>query len=183
MPTNIQATYAALNSHYLNTATMRINKDYLNDALQIAMDNDRDLYKAKCDDKVSPRVVLWNTLLYLTDSCIEYEELPNLNTPYKATSPQVKKWLFEYGDGYDTIAPMIEYVVEERKRMEMENARELFDGRKYLKLYATNDINGNKIAKEFFVDGTVEYVKDARLTLTSDKFYRTLSGLRASRLV
>lgn len=183
MPTNIQATYAALNSHYLNTATMRINKDYLNDALQIAMDNDRDLYNAKFDEKRSPRIVVWITLLYLANACIAYEELPNLNFPYKATSSQVKKWLFEYGDGFDTIAPMIEYVVEERKRMVIENARTLYDGRKYLKLYATNDVNGNKVAKVFFMDGSVEYVKDARLPLTSDKFYRTLPGLRASKMV
>lgn len=58
----------------------------------------------------------------------------------------------------------------------------LFNGKEYIAFHAAMDVNGNKVAKVFYSDGTTEIVKDARLPLTSDKFYKSLSGLRSSKL-
>jgi hypothetical protein len=57
----------------------------------------------------------------------------------------------------------------------------LFDGREYIKLYTALDLNGNKVAKVFFANGIIEMIKDARLPLSGDKFYKSLSGLRQSK--
>jgi len=57
----------------------------------------------------------------------------------------------------------------------------LFDGREYIKMHAAMDKNGNKVAKVFFPDGHTEIIKDARLPLSSDKFYKSLSGLYGSK--
>lgn len=59
--------------------------------------------------------------------------------------------------------------------------RTLFNGKQYYKIYCALDKNGNKIAKVFYVDGTTEIVRDPRLPLSSDKFYKSLSGLYASK--
>jgi hypothetical protein len=58
--------------------------------------------------------------------------------------------------------------------------KQLWDGREYIEIYTAMDINGNKTAKVFFTNGTVEIIKDARLPLTCDRFYRSVAGLRRS---
>lgn len=47
--------------------------------------------------------------------------------------------------------------------------------------YSTLDKNGNKVAKIFYVDGTTEIVRSPLLPWSSDKFYKSLSGLYASK--
>lgn len=59
--------------------------------------------------------------------------------------------------------------------------RTLWDGREVVKIHAAMDINGNKVCKVFYPDGKTEIIKDARMPLTSDKFYRSLSGLYKSK--
>lgn len=49
------------------------------------------------------------------------------------------------------------------------------------KWYSAMDKNGNKVAKLFYVDGTTEIVKSPLLPLTSDKHYKSLSGLYNSK--
>lgn len=43
------------------------------------------------------------------------------------------------------------------------------------------DQNGNKVAKIFYEDGTTEITRSPMLPWTSDKFYKSLSGLYGSR--
>lgn len=54
-------------------------------------------------------------------------------------------------------------------------------GKAVYKWYSAMDINGNKVAKIFYVDGTTEIVKSPLLPLTSDKHYKSLSGLYNSK--
>lgn len=59
-----------------------------------------------------------------------------------------------------------------------------YKGKAVYKWYTTNDINGNKIAKIFYVDGTTEIVRGSDtylLPIISDKHYKSLSGLYASK--
>ena len=58
----------------------------------------------------------------------------------------------------------------------------LFNGKEYIAFHAAMDVNGNKVAKVFYTDGTTEIIRDARLPLTSDKFYHSLSSLYHSKL-
>lgn len=56
-------------------------------------------------------------------------------------------------------------------------------GKPVWKWYHTLDKNGNKVAKIFYVDGTTDIVKGGNACLlpwSSDKFYKSLSGLYAS---
>jgi hypothetical protein len=59
--------------------------------------------------------------------------------------------------------------------------RKLWDGREFVKINSANDKNGNKVSKVFFPDGHTEIIKDARLPITSDKWYKSLSGMRKSK--
>ncbi len=61
-------------------------------------------------------------------------------------------------------------------------AKTLFNGKEYIAFHAAMDVNGNKVAKVFYTDGSTEIIKDPRLPLTSDKFYNSLSGLYRSKL-
>ena len=58
----------------------------------------------------------------------------------------------------------------------------LFNGKEYIAFHAAMDVNGNKVAKVFYTDGTTEIIRDARLPLTSAKFYHSLSSLYRSKL-
>lgn len=59
--------------------------------------------------------------------------------------------------------------------------KKLFNGKLYYKIYAANDTNGNKVGKVFYIDNTVEFIRDPRLPLEVDKFYKSMGGLRKSR--
>jgi hypothetical protein len=56
-----------------------------------------------------------------------------------------------------------------------------WNGKQVKKWYAAMDINGNKVGKIFYMDNTTEIVRDARLPIISDKFYKSMSGLYKSR--
>lgn len=49
------------------------------------------------------------------------------------------------------------------------------------KWHSAIDKNGNKVSKIFYEGGTTEIVRSALLPWTSNKFYRSLSGLYGSR--
>ena len=57
----------------------------------------------------------------------------------------------------------------------------MWKGKAVYKWYSAMDINGNKVAKLFYVDGTTEITRSPLLPLTSDKHYKSLSGLYSSR--
>lgn len=57
----------------------------------------------------------------------------------------------------------------------------IWKGKVVYKWYSAMDKNGNKVAKLFYVDGTTKIVRSPLLPLTSDKHYKSLSGLYNSR--
>ena len=57
----------------------------------------------------------------------------------------------------------------------------MWKGKAVYKWYSAMDINGNKVAKIFYVDVKTEIVRSPLLPLISDKFYKSLSGLYSSR--
>jgi hypothetical protein len=106
MKTNKQITFAALNSHYLDTSDMRINADYLNDAIIMWGENTERFYKAYTQSKRKIHSIVWEIFTDLTNDHIRSNEYP-YHQDYHATSEQLKAWLKEYGDGYDTLLPAI----------------------------------------------------------------------------
>ncbi|QHJ85075.1 MAG: hypothetical protein [Bacteriophage sp.] len=56
-----------------------------------------------------------------------------------------------------------------------------WNGKPVKKWHSAMDRNGNKVGKIFYEDGTTEIWRDARLPRTSDKFYKSLSGLYGSK--
>jgi hypothetical protein len=111
MKTSKEATYAGLNAHFLISAN-KINADWLNETLQIKLDNERALYDAMKDPHRKPHVVAWMALEHTANAYIAYEVEPA--APMYASSAQLKSWLNEYGNGYDTIAPTVQYIIDER---------------------------------------------------------------------
>ena len=62
--------------------------------------------------------------------------------------------------------------------------RQTSDGRVYFKFYSAVDINGNRVLKVFYTDGTTEIIKGSRayeFPMVADKYYKSLSGLRQSK--
>ena len=108
MRTNKDITFAALNSHYLDTSKMEINEEYLNDAIIIWGENTRRFYEAYTRSRRSIRSIVWEMFADLTNNHIKSNEYP-YNQDCYASSEQLKKWLSEYGDGYDTLFPSIDY--------------------------------------------------------------------------
>ena len=108
MRTNKAITFVALNSHYLDTSKMKINEEYLNDAIIIWGENTRRFYEAYTRSRRSIRSIVWEMFADLANNHIKSNEYP-YNQDCYASSEQLKKWLSEYGDGYDTLLPAIDY--------------------------------------------------------------------------
>jgi len=116
MRTNKDYTYEVLNSYFLNTATMKINETYLNDLLDITAFNTKWIY-----DKMTTRRSKSTTIAFY--SLIEWcnQELRLEHPGYYASNEQVKKWLNEYGNGYDSIKEIADFI-EEYRNNEIFNA-------------------------------------------------------------
>ena len=108
MRTNKAITFTALNSHYLDTSKMEINEEYLNDAIIIWGENTRRFYEAYTRSRRSIRSIVWEMFTDLANNHIKSNEYP-YNQDCYASSEQLKKWLSDYGDGYDTLLPAIDY--------------------------------------------------------------------------
>ena len=108
MRTNKAITFAALNSHYLDTSKMKINEEYLNDAIIIWGENTRRFYEAYTRSRRSIRSIVWEIFTDLANNHIKSNEYP-YNQDCYANSEHLKKWLLDYGDGYDTLLPSIDY--------------------------------------------------------------------------
>jgi len=105
MKTKKEITFNTLNSYFLNTATMKINEEYLNHLLNIhCFNSDRQLYEDMKNKRTKSRNLAWRGLIGLTNELINCEEYP---VKYYATGEQLKKWLNEYGRGYETIAETV----------------------------------------------------------------------------
>ena len=107
MKTRKAITYSALNSHYLDTSDMRINAEYLNDALIIWGENTKHFYDAYTKSKRPIRSIVWEIFTDLANHHIKTNEYP-YNQDCYASSDQLKAWLHEYGNGYETIRPTFE---------------------------------------------------------------------------
>lgn len=106
MKTNKAITFAALNSHYLDTSKMRINEEYLNYALIMWGENTEHFYIAYTQTKRSIKSIVWEIFTDLVNHHIKDNEYP-YNQDHVASSYQLKAWLEEYGDGYETLLPAI----------------------------------------------------------------------------
>ena len=106
MRTNKAITFAALNSHYLDTSNMRINEEYFNDALIIWGENTERFYKAYTQSNRKIPSIVWEIFTDLANHHIKTNEYP-YNQDCYASSEQLKAWLKEYGDGYETLLPAI----------------------------------------------------------------------------
>ena len=106
MKTRQAITFAALNSHYLDTSKMQINEDYLNDAIIMWGENTKKFYDAYTKSRRPIRSIVWEILQDLANDHIRTNEYP-YNQDHYASSEQLKKWLTEYGSGYDTLLPAI----------------------------------------------------------------------------
>lgn len=59
-----------------------------------------------------------------------------------------------------------------------------YNGKEIKKVHSALNRNGNKILKVFYADGTSEIIRGAHVydfPIISDKFYKSLSGLYASK--
>lgn len=109
MKTNMNITLEALNGHYL-TSGNTINEDYLCEAITMWAMNTQHLYNAIANSKRKLTSIVFETLIDLTNDHIRGEGYSN----YQCASYQLKKWLTEYGNGYDTLAAAVQELELER---------------------------------------------------------------------
>jgi len=92
---------------------MQINKEWLEHHLDITIFNNSWIYEKMQNKRTKSHSIVWCGLMQLADDCIKEIEAPNNN--YYASSDQLKKWLDEYGSGFDTLADMVAYVEQYRQ--------------------------------------------------------------------
>ena len=104
-------TFEVMHGAYL-MSNNKINEGYLNDTLQIYIRNEYPIYQMLQSKRTKAHSVAWAALMYDANTRLKWNG-------YNATctSEQLKKWLAEYGRGYETIAETVEFVEEERKEL------------------------------------------------------------------
>jgi hypothetical protein len=85
---------------------MRVNKEYLNDALIMWGENTERFYKAYTQSNRKIQSIVWEIFTDLVNQHIRDNEYPYNQDCYPSSS-QLKVWLNEYGDGYETLLPAI----------------------------------------------------------------------------
>ena len=114
MRTNKNITFNALNSYFLDTSNNTINKSWLEHHLDVTIMNTRNIYDKLASKRNKTRSIVWCGLIELANACIKEIEYP-YNQDCYASSEQLKKWLDEYGNGYDTLADIIDQVEQYRQ--------------------------------------------------------------------
>lgn len=109
MKTNINKTIEVLCGHYLMEDNT-INEEYLCDAIEMWAMNTKMLYDAVVNSSRKMTSVVWETLISLTN-----DHLKNEGYKCECMSYQIKKWLNEYGNGYDTLNAAVEALENERQ--------------------------------------------------------------------
>jgi hypothetical protein len=112
MKTNIEITFSALNSHYL-MSNNRINTEYLCDAVVMWAMNTERLYNELVKSGRKITSVVWEAFADLANDHIKMEE-----RGYSCSGYQLKKWLNEYGNGYDTLAQVVQELTSERRALQ-----------------------------------------------------------------
>jgi hypothetical protein len=110
MKTNIQVTFNALGGHYLTSADT-INADYLCEAITMWAMNTQHIYDAVMNSKRKITSIVFEALIDLTNDHIRGEGYTN----YQCANYQLKKWLEEYGNGYDTLTAAVQELAAERE--------------------------------------------------------------------
>ena len=114
MKADINATFSALNSFFLDTSSMTINEAYLNHLLDIQCFNtDRNFYEDAKGKRIKSTALVWRNFVTLANECIRENEEPRRE--HFATNYHLKKWLDTYGRGYESIADTVKLVEDYRK--------------------------------------------------------------------
>ena len=113
MKTNKNMTFSALNGRFLDTETNRINEEYLNHELSLLIENTESMWEAVTKNRRrKATAIAWWALMVAANQSLEWEY--GDKTLY-ASSQQLKNWLQEYGNGYDSIAETVSEVEEMRR--------------------------------------------------------------------
>lgn len=109
----------ALDGAFLNTATMKINADYLNEILIINLQNVQALYPALISSRTKPESAVWQAFCWeaaqrvASDTGHGYEK-------YFVSNYQLKKWLETRGAGPDIFAEAVQAVKNDRQELKAE---------------------------------------------------------------
>ena len=113
--TNIKATFNTLDSYFLNTGNMKLNKDYFLDSIYTEID-----VTFRCDKQMREYIkntrkvttIIWTAFITMTN-----EYLENEGYSYKCNSEQLKKYLKQYGYGYEIFEPLYKDVESIKKEI------------------------------------------------------------------
>ena len=113
--TNIKATFDTLDSYFLNTGNFQLNKNYFLDSIYTDIDvtfrSDKELRKQIVNTR-KVTTLIWNAFIHMTNDYLENE-----GYTYKCTSEQLKKYLKQYGYGYEIFEPLYKEVESIKKEI------------------------------------------------------------------
>ena len=111
--TNIQATFNTLDSYFLNTGNMQLNDSYFLESvynqIDIVFRNDKQLREYVRNTRKTTTII-WTAFISITNDYLENE-----GYSYKCTSEQLKKYLKQYGYGYEFFTPLYKEVENIKK--------------------------------------------------------------------
>ena len=117
MKTNIEITFSALNSHYL-MSNNQINTEYLCDAVVMWAMNTENIYNALAKGHRSVTSITWEAFFELVADHVKMET--SRVRGYSCTSYQLKRWLNEYGNGYEVLDRAVQELTSERRAIQEE---------------------------------------------------------------
>ena len=109
---------SAMDSYFLNTDTGKLNVGYLVDNLELWIDNTEKFRAQIWHGKAKVQSIIWQGFCdFAIDICygIHYPKLGIMRANYVPRSEQLKKYLAQYGYGYEIFSELIEKYEQERK--------------------------------------------------------------------
>ena len=145
-----------LNGYYLQS-NGSINAAYLNEQIQLMLDNERDLYDLMRSTKVAPLDVACKALGRLVQGHINFE---GYTLSHYASGNQIERWLFENGNGYKMLDSTITYINNEREESTMKNTNESINNTEVIICAECGEIiegsNFHEIDGEYYCDDCFE---------------------------
>lgn len=112
--TNKKKTYMVLEAYFLNDEIGRINEAYLNECIILEFNNTERLANNKTR---TPKSLVWEAFQIITNRLLKENVVSVYN--FVCSSQQLKDFLNDYGNGYDSLKESLEYVAEHRKEQKM----------------------------------------------------------------
>ena len=113
--TSIKMTKEGLNGYFQTNegGTIHINKDYLNESVELMIYNNENLYNKIKNKRIKATSIIWEGFIALTNDILKRENNRNI----ECSSSQLKSWLKDYDVSYEIFDELKQLIEEDRKEL------------------------------------------------------------------